>query len=64
MHWQRNAVVNRKINITHKTMTSDKFIYHKRTMTAALPSSMVSARKSDIDSLWGDRQPVDICCDK
>ena len=24
MHWQRNAVVNRKINITHKTMTSDK----------------------------------------
>jgi len=60
----KTEMVNRRINITHKTMTSDKFIFHKRTMMAALPSSMVSARKSDVDSLWGDRQIVDICCDK
>ncbi len=55
-------MVNRKINITHKTMTSDKFIFHKRTMTAALPSSMVTKRATDND--WGDRQIMDVCCDK
>ena len=58
----KTEMVNRKINITHKTMTSDKIMYHRRTMTAALPSSMVTKRATDND--WGDRQPVDICCDK